>query len=158
MKNFLRMQIIFTCLFSILASSCYASNNNITSPEAPKRTIIQNYKDMVLAFCIADAYHDDKLAAIDAGSSVSALEEWTYYDLEESTKAIQNLVDTYLSRNYFNPLVEAEIKGIKFDFLKCLDLYHSKDLNKLAKRMIEYPHETYKSSLHNYYRDLNRNK
>jgi hypothetical protein len=100
-KNFLRIQIIFTCLFSILSFSCHASNNNITLPEAPKRTIIQNYKDMVLAFYIADAYHDDKLAAIDAGSSVSALIEWTYYNnMDKSIDEEIRIVDSYLSRNY----------------------------------------------------------
>lgn len=52
-----------------------------------------------------------KNAAIDAGSSVSALRDWTYYDLEKSPDAIKSLVDVYLARDYHNPLVESEIKG-----------------------------------------------
>lgn len=43
---------------------------------------------------------------------------------------------------YYNPLVEAEIKGVKFDFLKCLDLYHSKDLDSLVKRVVIHPGDT----------------
>jgi ABC-type maltose transport system permease subunit len=138
MKIF-RTQIICACLLTILSFSCNASNNNITSLEAPKRTFIQNYKDMVLASCIASAYHDDKIASIDAGSSASALREWTYYNMDKSIDAEIRIINSYLSRNYFNPLAEAEIKGIKFDFLKCLDLYHSKELDRLAKKVISHP-------------------
>jgi hypothetical protein len=157
MKIF-RTQIICACLLIILSFSCNASNNNITSPEAPKRTFIQNYKDMVLAHCIANAYQEGEIASMDAGSSVTALREWTYYDMNESIIAEVQIVDSYLSRNYLNPSAEIKIKDIKFDFLKCLDLYHSKELDTLAKRVIEQPQETFRSTVRNYYRDLNRKK
>ncbi|PIT16446.1 hypothetical protein BGI32_04580 [Snodgrassella alvi] len=135
---------------------CNAASDKITSPEAPGRTFIQNYKDMVLGNCLAKAYGD--IASMDAGSSVSALIEWTYYNMDKSIDEEIRIIDSYLSRNYLNPLVEAEIKGIKFDFLKCLDLYHSKDLDKLAKKMIEHPQDTFRGTIRNYYRDLNRKK
>ncbi|KES11620.1 hypothetical protein SASC598O11_005740, partial [Snodgrassella alvi SCGC AB-598-O11] len=48
--------------------------------------------------------------------------------------------------NYFNPLAEAEVKGIKFDFLKCLDLYHSKELDTLARKMISHPQDKVKNN------------
>jgi len=38
-----------------------------------------------------------------------------------------------------SPLAESEVKGLKFDFLKCLDLYHSKELDKLARKVVPYP-------------------
>ena len=114
------------------------------SPQAGARTYAQNYKDMVLATCIANAYTNEKNAAIDAGSSVSALRDWTYYDLEKSPDAIKFLVDTYLARDYHHPLVESEIKGVRFNFLKCLDLYHSKELESLIKRMVINPKRTYR--------------
>lgn len=126
------------------------------TPEAVNRTFIQNYKDMVLGNCLAQAYGD--IASMDAGSSVSALIEWTYYNMDKSIDEEIRIIDSYLSRNYLNLLAEAEIKGIKFDFLKCLDLYHSKDLDKLAKKMIEHPQNTFRSTIRNYYRDLNRKK
>jgi hypothetical protein len=78
--------------------------------------------------------------------------------LEESPQAVHHLIEMYLSRNYLNPLAESEMKGVKFDFLKCLDLYHSEDLEKLAKRMIEHPQDTFRGTVRNYYRDLNRKK
>ncbi len=138
--------------FSILAALALAllplagsvANDRHASPQAGARTYAQNYKDMVLATCIANAYTNDKNAAIDAGSSVSALRDWSYYDLEKSPDAIKSLVDAYLARNYHNPLVESEIKGVRFDFLKCLDMYHSKELDALVKRVVINPKRTYR--------------
>lgn len=48
------------------------------SPRADNHTYAQNFRHMVLATCIANAYTGDKQAAIDAGSSVSALRDWAY--------------------------------------------------------------------------------
>lgn len=139
-------------LFSILAASAIAlwhpigstADDHYSFPHAGARTYAQNYKDMVLAICIANAYTNDKNAAMDAGSSVSALRDWTYYDFEKSPDAIKSLVDKFLARDYFNPLVESEIKGVRFDFLKCLDLYHSKELDALVKRVVINPKHTYR--------------
>ncbi|MEJ8798751.1 type VI secretion system amidase immunity protein Tai4 [Trinickia caryophylli] len=115
-----------------------------SSPEAATRTYAQNFKDMVLATCIANAYKGDQRAAVDAGSSVSALRDWTYYDLEKSPDVIRALVDRYLARDYRNPLAESETKDVKFDFLKCLDLYHSRELEQQAKRLVINPRHTYR--------------
>ena len=111
---------------------------NAITPEAVNRTFIQNYKDMVLAHCVAKAYHRDRNAAIDAGSSVSALQDWLDYYMDKSIDEEVRLINSYLSRDYFNPLAESEVKGLKFDFLKCLDLYHSKELDKLARKVVPY--------------------
>ncbi|MDR3323693.1 MAG: type VI secretion system amidase immunity protein Tai4 [Zoogloeaceae bacterium] len=97
---------------------------------------------MVLAICITSAYKNEEGAAIDAGSSVSTLRDWTYYDMEKSPDAIKSLVDRYLARDYHNPLVESEIKGVRFDFLKCLDLYHSGELDAQVKQFVIKPKRT----------------
>jgi len=125
---------------------CYAKDDRRTSPQAAVRTYAQNYKDMVLATCIANAYKNDTDAAVDAGSSVSALRDWTYYDLEKAPDAIKAMVDGYLARDYHNPLVEAEpeIKDVRFNLLKCLDLYHSEDLNAQIRRLVINPKRTYR--------------
>jgi hypothetical protein len=73
---------------------------------------------------------NDTGAATDAGSSASALLDWTYFDMEKSPDAVKSLVNRYLARDYSNPLVESEIEGVRFDFLKCMDLYHSKALRR----------------------------
>jgi len=136
--------ILATCALALWPLLGSAASGQHTSPQAGARTYAQNYKDMVLATCIANAYTNEKNAAIDAGSSVSALRDWTYYDLEKSPDAIKSLVDAYLARDYHNPLAESEIKGVRFDFLKCLDLYHSQELDSLVKRVVINPKRTYR--------------
>ncbi|BCQ25599.1 type VI secretion system amidase immunity protein Tai4 [Caballeronia sp. NK8] len=141
-------------IYTILALACAAVSAQALgevrdSPEAPARTYAQNYRDMVLATCVAIAYKGSDDAAIDAGSSVSALRDWTLYDLDMHPEAMGALVRKYLARDYYNPLVEAEVKGrdIRFDFLKCLDLYHSKELDRLVKQLVIDPNQTIRSRL-----------
>ena len=134
-------------LFSIIALmplSGGAAEKKPVSPEAGDRTNAQNYKDMVLAICLADAYKDEAGAAKDIGSSVGALRDWAYYDWEKSPEKVNSLVDKYLARNYFNPLIESEVKNVRFDFLKCLDLYHSKELDAQVKSVVINPKHTYR--------------
>ncbi|WP_218966347.1 T6SS amidase immunity protein Tai4 family protein [Snodgrassella alvi] len=75
MRNF-KLKFLYGYFLALLPFLCNAANNNITSPEAPRRTFIQNYKDMVLGNCLAKAYLNGEIASMDSGSSVSGLEEW----------------------------------------------------------------------------------
>lgn len=130
-----------------MATLSHAKEPAVASPEAGSRTYAQNYKDMVLATCIATAYRSDKDASIDAGSSVSALRDWTVYDLEKAPSEIKSLVHAYLARNYHNPLVDPEVTGVRFDLLKCLDLYHSRELDTQTKKLVIDPTHTYRQGL-----------
>ncbi|EPM76545.1 T6SS amidase immunity protein Tai4 family protein, partial [Pseudomonas syringae] len=49
--------------------------------------------------------------------------------------------------HYTNPLAESQIKGIKFDLLKCLDMYHSKELDTLTKKLVTHPNHTYMKNI-----------
>lgn len=138
------LKFVYLTILILVTPVSHAKSGADISPQASRRTHAQNYKDMVLASCIANAYTNEKNAAIDAGSSVSALRDWTYYDLEQSPDAIKSLVNSYLARDYQNPLAESEIKGVRFDLLKCLDLYHSRELESLAKRVVIHPKRTYR--------------
>lgn len=131
-------------LLTLLASTVNAQEAH-HSPQAGSRTYAQNYKDMVLAECIATAYRRDPASALDSGSSASALRDWTNYDWEKNPYGLVTaLVQKYLARNYTNPLVESEIKGVRFDLLKCLDLYHSNELDALTQRVVTTPNHTYR--------------
>lgn len=135
--------LLLFAMLALLNIKVLAQESEHVGPEAGARTYAQNYKDMVLASCLADAYQDNS-AGSDIGSSASALRDWTYFDMEESTIPRINLVRKYLSRDYTNPLVESEIKGIKFDFLKCLDLYHSPELQGQVEKYVVDPDHTYR--------------
>jgi hypothetical protein len=115
----------------------------VSSPQAAARTYAQNYKDMILALCLAKAYKGEAAGA-DASSSFSALRDWTYYDIENSPDAIKALVERYLARDYHNPLADAEAMGTKFDLLKCLDLYHSPALEAQMRQFVPDPDRTYR--------------
>lgn len=137
-------------LAAMLAGSAACAADNATvgdSPQAPNRTYGQNYKDMQLATCIAIAYEKDAKASKDAGNSAGVLIEWTYYDAEHGPTESDNLITRYLNRDYHNPLVEYQ--GVKFDMLKCLDMYHSKELDALVKRYVLKPNRTYKQDYPN---------
>lgn len=140
-KPLIHSVVLLMVLSSLFAQ---ADDKRINSPQAGSRSYIQNYKDMVLAECVATAYKNDVNAAVDAGSSVSALRDWSYYDFEQSIDKVNPLIENYLTRDYKNPLVESEIKNVRFDFLKCLDLYHSNELDKLAKKIVINPKRSYR--------------
>jgi len=110
-------------------------------PEAAFRTYAQNYKDLALASCIARAYSEEPKAAADAGATAAGLDAaWTRYDPEKGSGEIARLVDQYLARQYHS------IHGpeIRLDLMKCLDLYHSKELETLAERLVVHPGRTYR--------------
>nr|WP_144639181.1 type VI secretion system amidase immunity protein Tai4 [Bordetella genomosp. 13] len=127
------------------AANSQNASDQANSPQAGSRTYAQNYKDMVLAECIATAYRNEKTLDVDAGSSATALRDWTNFDWEtHSYDEVHRLVAKYLARDYHNPLVESEVKGVRFDLLKCLDLYHSKELSDHVKRVVIHPKRTYR--------------
>ncbi|CAB3747288.1 hypothetical protein B7G54_02925 [Burkholderia puraquae] len=115
------------------------------SSEAGSRTYIQNFKDMVLANCLATAYKREPGVSKDIGSSISALRDWTYYDMKRAPEVIHALVAKYLARDYRNPVVEPEVRDVKFDFLKCIDLYRGKELDAAARQFVSRPNRTYRT-------------
>jgi hypothetical protein len=100
------------------------------------RTNAQNYKDRALAACISAAYPGSP-AGEDAGITQSAFLEWTYYDDEPGNAATDQLVKKYLQRDYSNP-VEG-YAGAKFDLLKCIDMYHSRELDEQVRKYVPHP-------------------
>ncbi|WP_024658263.1 type VI secretion system amidase immunity protein Tai4 [Pseudomonas syringae USA007] len=139
--------IRISAVLLLLATSNSFAYTPTSSPEGMYRTFEKNYKDMALATCITIAYKYDLKVGIDAGSSVTAMRDWTYYDMEQSPLAVKALVEKYLARDYTNPLAESQIKGIKFDLLKCLDMYHSKELDALTKKLVTHPDHTFMKNI-----------
>lgn len=131
-------------LIGICSSVTQAEDQNRNSPQAGTRTYAQNYKDTALATCITTAYKYEADVAKDAGSSVSALRDWGSYDLEQGPLAIRRLVDDYLTRDYHNPIVESEVRGVRFDLLKCLDMYHSEELEAQVRSWVFPQERTYR--------------
>ncbi|WP_107312344.1 type VI secretion system amidase immunity protein Tai4 [Burkholderia metallica] len=103
---------------------------------AVHRTNAQNYKDRALAACLSVAYQGTP-AGKDADLTKSAYLEWTYYDEDQGDPAVDRLVERFLRRDYANP-VEG-YAGATFDLLKCIDLYHSAELDEQVRRHVRHP-------------------
>ncbi|WP_370577951.1 type VI secretion system amidase immunity protein Tai4 [Snodgrassella alvi] len=105
-----KLKILYSCclLLPLICGASDITNHTLKRdyPDAPKRTFIQNYKDMVFASCLTKAYNDNKDIVKDIGSSEGALQQWVSYDINESVDEEFKIVNSYLSRNYFNPIVE----------------------------------------------------
>lgn len=128
----------------LFAAACSAANTSLNSEKsnqttASSRTYAQNYKDMVLAYCIAKAYAADPHASKDATATAGGLDQWSNYDAEEGASEIPKLVGRYLSRQYHS--IQGE--QTKLDLLKCIDMYHSKELDVLVKKYVQNPQHTY---------------
>ncbi|UCV03708.1 type VI secretion system amidase immunity protein Tai4 [Dechloromonas denitrificans] len=123
---------IFAAL--VLCSSLTATAAD--SITATGRTNAENYKDRALAGCIAEAYKGTP-AGEDAAITKSAFIEWTYYDDDRGDPATEQLVETYLRRDYRNP-VEG-YAGARFDLLKCIDMYHSPQLDAQVRQYVPKP-------------------
>lgn len=134
--------IIFRILITMGAVVASLETALGDSPEAPMRTYAQNYKDMMLTSCIARAYKNDPIAGKDADYSTSVFIDWTLYDVEKSSGAIDQLINHYLARDYRNPL--KEYQGVQFNLLKCLDMYHSKELDDQVKKFVPNPSHTFR--------------
>lgn len=139
MNRLNRFALLVSCLLGLSQTVVYAQDENHRGPHAAERTYAQNFKDMVFANCLAEAYDDDKQTVRNLASSHAALIDWTYFDMDKAPEVVADLVQRYLSLDYTNPFAEHEAPGLRFDFLKCLDLYHSDELEELTHEMVPEP-------------------
>lgn len=123
----------FAILLLGASFSAIAGESTIT---AVGRTNGVNYKDRALASCISAAYKGSP-AGEDAAIATSAFLEWTYYDDAKGNPATDELVERFLRRDYGNP-VEG-YAGARFDLLKCLDMYHSPELDEQVRKYVPHP-------------------
>lgn len=136
--TFLGLILIFLKITSYAADA--PTSKQFGLPKAAYRTYAQNYKDSALAFCIAKAYESEPKTYTDAIATADGLDNWGSYDIENSTGEIPRLVKSYLIRDY--PSFQGPT--IKLNLLKCIDLYHSKELEELVKRYVSEPNRTYR--------------
>jgi hypothetical protein len=127
---------VFALIALALGPAERISTTPPTTPSAVRRQDASNFKDMVLAICVARTYQQQAEASADAASSARALVDWTKYDAESAPDEIDRLINAYTRRDYRNPLGDEPARSSKFGFLKCLDLYHSKELDRLTRRVV----------------------
>jgi hypothetical protein len=141
--------VLAVAIFGLVATALpsRAGGDERSAPQAPARSHAANYRDFALARCIATAYRADPYAAKDARTTAGALIEWTNHDLEAGDDALEALVQKYLARDYHNPVAEGETRDARFDLLKCLDLYHSGELETQVRRFVSRPTRSYRQDV-----------
>ena len=109
-----------------------------TSPEFARRSYGQNYADIALALCVAQAYASEPRANHDANATAGGIDQRSNFP-EAGHEAIASLITRYLARDY--PSVQGP--ETRLDLMKCLDLYHSGELAAQIKRFVPTPSRSY---------------
>lgn len=139
--------------FSVLQELRDFDHDLVDVTPAPARSYKQSFKDEVLAFCISSAYYQVDEVKEDALYSAAALHSWSRYEYDEVVDKISPLVSEYLAKPYRHEVVDETELGAdakqpeelqtQLSLLKCLDLYHSPELEKLAKEHVIDPERSY---------------
>ena len=84
-------------------------------------------KNWALSVCLATVV-EDAATKEDANATASAFMEYGRQDIE-AYEQVRELVERFTARRYFGSIPSS------FNTLKCIDLFHSKELDKLTGRL-----------------------
>lgn len=121
------MRKLFLIIFLVIIQSVSADSKIRTYPP---EVLFKNY---ALSSCLADAFDDETLRK-DASATAAAYLEFGTGPLEAYTAA------TLLGREY----IAREYRGkasVAFGTMKCVDFYHSDQLDELMQKYINSPAE-----------------
>lgn len=118
MKNALAIVVFF---MSAIPQQINAGGNETS--RYPQKTLLKNW---ALSRCLGQVYVDDK-SSKDANATASAYLEFGRQPLE-AYEALSVVVDKYANKKYTGS-VHSE-----FNTMKCIDLFHSKELDDLASK------------------------
>lgn len=118
MKKLLLLYAVF------LQSACVSAEVSSTGTYPPE-TILRNY---ALSTCLADAFKDAELRK-DASATAAGYLEFGTGPIEAYTEA------TLMGREFLKKSYEGKAP-VEFNTMKCIDFYHSAELDKLVDRYI----------------------
>ncbi|MGY5956716.1 T6SS amidase immunity protein Tai4 family protein [Kosakonia sp. BK9b] len=124
--------VYFGALLMCCSSLASAATDSMAFvKEMPYRQVV---KDMVLARCIAQVSEPNSAYSLDAARSANALREWVPFDIENGNEKINALINKFKNiPNQFHTESAQNVKGVT---LNCLRLYHSAELDTLAKDVL----------------------
>lgn len=117
----IRTGLLLAILASVLATETKASNNNTQTYS--QKTLLKNW---ALSVCLAEVAPDAKTRD-DANATASAYLEFGHQPLEAYDE-LRPLITQFTSRKYGGS-TEGE-----FNTMKCIDLFHSKALDRIARK------------------------
>ncbi|WP_174280622.1 T6SS amidase immunity protein Tai4 family protein [Sphingomonas bacterium] len=127
----------------ILALLLAAGRVAVAHDDVRHRTYLQNAKDAALAGCIAEAYRTSPDASGDAVATAGGyMQNFTDFDIEHGGEKLSALITRTLTQSYLS----IQGSSVRLDLMKCLDMYHGRELDALVHRYSAHP-------LHSYARD-----
>lgn len=118
----MKAALLLVTWVGIAAATAYAQPLPQTSKYSQK-TLLKNW---ALSICLAQVAQDERTAK-DAGSTASAYLEFGHQDLAVYDE-IRTLVAKYAALKYSGSIPS------DFNTMKCIDLFHSKELDRLTAR------------------------
>ncbi|WNN44933.1 T6SS amidase immunity protein Tai4 family protein [Winslowiella toletana] len=95
----------------------------------------QVVKDLTLTRCIAQLSSENKIFSDDAARTANAMREWMPYNIDSGDIKINAIINSFKSKeNYFYNDSGVISNGY---MINCLRLYHSAELDKLSKEVID---------------------
>lgn len=110
---------LFTIVLTLTSCNVVAKN---TSKYSPK----EFFKNYALSTCIADGF-ESKDVVSEAAAAARGYLELGEYPLDAHTEA------TILGRQFLRKEFKSK-SGAKLTLMKCIDFYHSQELEELAKK------------------------
>ena len=108
--------------------------------DARHRTYLPNAKDAALAGCVAQAYRASPDASSDATATAGGyMQEFTDFDIEHGGPKVSALITRTLAQSY--PSFQGP--SVRLDLMKCLDMYHGRELDALIRRYSAHPDHTF---------------
>lgn len=107
--------------FMLFSTLCHAGNS-----ERAHYTAIQYLKNYALSACLADGYKATEVVS-DATAGANGYKELGSLDIDAYNEAL-TIVHDFLKKEY------ASQTGERLIIMKCIDLYHSKELDQLARK------------------------
>lgn len=116
-------KVTFTmcCVLSILTTTCYADAST-----RRQYTPVQYLKNYALSACISEGYQSKEVIN-DAVAAANGYKELGSLDIDAYNE-VAALIPKFLSKNYMSQ------SGEKLIIMKCIDFFHSKELNRLARK------------------------
>ncbi|PCM44830.1 T6SS amidase immunity protein Tai4 family protein [Marinobacter sp. ANT_B65] len=112
-------------LCAVFAQNACASADRPSTPTYPPETIFKNY---ALSTCLADAFEDAELRK-DASATAAGFLEFGTGPIEAYTEA------TLMGREFLKKKYHGKAP-VEFNTKKCIDFYHSEELDRLVERYI----------------------
>lgn len=115
-----RMRTCAWCL-ALISPFCYGTDS-VRKPYTPT----QYLKNYALSACVADGYQS-KDVVDDATAGANGYKELGSLDIDAYNEALA------LSRKFLNKEYTSQ-SGEKLIIMKCIDFYHSKELDRISRR------------------------